>query len=47
MKLKLKSIEPKFEYNEQRFVVTFETKLSQDQFKAMIGDLVNKEIEVR
>ena len=47
MILKLKSIEPKFEYNEQRYVVTFETKLSSEQFKCLVDDLKDESIIVK
>ena len=47
MKLKLKYIEHKPKYNEQRFIVSFETELSKDQFKCLIDDLKDDTIIVK
>ncbi len=46
MKLTIKSIEPKTKYNEERFIVTFETKLTKEQYLQMIQYSTWFEIEV-
>ena len=47
MKLKLKYIEHKLKYNEQRFIVSFETELSLDQFKCLLDDLKDDSIVLK